>query len=98
MVEKQAMDRVYRMGQKRNVIVIRYIVRDSIEEVSHERSELFAVQRYLNSNHSLQYVQKIQRNKLDLIKRVLDGETITQKEVDKECVDISEPTHHITYR
>lgn len=53
MVEKQAMDRVYRMGQKRNVIVIRYIVKDSIEEVSHERFEFFALQKYFRSNHSL---------------------------------------------
>jgi SNF2 family DNA or RNA helicase len=35
MAEEQALDRVYRLGQTREVIAIRYIVKDSIEEVSH---------------------------------------------------------------
>jgi hypothetical protein len=35
MAEEQALDRVHRLGQTREVIVIRYIVRDSIEEVSY---------------------------------------------------------------
>ena len=35
MAEEQALDRVHRLGQTREVIAIRYIVRDSIEEVSH---------------------------------------------------------------
>lgn len=34
MAEAQAMDRVHRIGQQRDVVVIRYIVRRSIEEVS----------------------------------------------------------------
>jgi SNF2 family DNA or RNA helicase len=35
MAEEQALDRVYRLGQTREVIAIRYIVEDSIEEVRH---------------------------------------------------------------
>jgi hypothetical protein len=35
MAEEQALDRVYRLGQTREVIAIRYIVKNSIEEVSH---------------------------------------------------------------
>lgn len=32
-VEEQALARVYRMGQRRPVVTIRYIMKDSIEEV-----------------------------------------------------------------
>jgi SWI/SNF-related matrix-associated actin-dependent regulator of chromatin subfamily A3 len=35
MAEEQALDRVHRLGQTREVIAIRYIVKDSIEEVSY---------------------------------------------------------------
>lgn len=34
MIEEQAMSRIYRMGQKRNVKLVRYRIRDSFEEVS----------------------------------------------------------------
>jgi len=34
MAEEQALDSVYRLGQTREVLAIRYIVKDSIEEVS----------------------------------------------------------------
>ena len=33
MAEEQALDRVHRMGQRREVVATRYIVKDSIEEV-----------------------------------------------------------------
>ena len=33
MAEEQALDRVHRMGQKRDVVATRYIVKDSIEGV-----------------------------------------------------------------
>lgn len=32
MIEEQAMCRIYRMGQKRDVVTIRYRIRDSFEE------------------------------------------------------------------
>ena len=34
MAEEQAIDRVHRMGQEQEVRAIRYVVRNSIEEVS----------------------------------------------------------------
>jgi hypothetical protein len=33
MIEEQALSRVHRVGQKRNVSTIRYMMRDSVEEV-----------------------------------------------------------------
>lgn len=41
-------------------------------------------------------MQKIQKNKLDLSKRVIDGEIISQKEIDKERSDVSKPMCHST--
>jgi hypothetical protein len=35
MAEAQAVDRIYRIGQKREVFVTRYIVPNSIETVTH---------------------------------------------------------------
>lgn len=36
MAEEQALDRVHRLGQSREVVATRYIVKDSIEEVNHK--------------------------------------------------------------
>lgn len=36
MVEAQAVDRVHRIGQFRNVTITRYIVKESIENVRHQ--------------------------------------------------------------
>ena len=38
MIEEQALCRVHRVGQKRNVTTVRYLMRDSFEEVNHTRS------------------------------------------------------------
>jgi SNF2 family DNA or RNA helicase len=38
MVEEQALCRVHRVGQKRSVTTIRYLMRDSFEEVGHSIS------------------------------------------------------------
>lgn len=40
MAEAQAVDRVHRIGQTREVQVIRYCVKDSIEEVSRPTHDL----------------------------------------------------------
>lgn len=34
MIEEQALCRIHRVGQKRNVTTIRYLMKDSFEEVS----------------------------------------------------------------
>ena len=36
MVEAQAVDRVHRIGQERDVMITRYIMRDSVEKVGSE--------------------------------------------------------------
>ena len=41
MAEEQALDRVYRIGQTRDVLAIRYIVKDSIEEVRTRRIAIY---------------------------------------------------------
>lgn len=35
MIESQAVDRVHRIGQKQDIEVVRYVVHDSIDFVSH---------------------------------------------------------------
>jgi SNF2 family DNA or RNA helicase len=39
MVESQAVARVVRLGQKKKVSIIRYIIRGTVEQVSHLYSE-----------------------------------------------------------
>jgi len=39
MAEAQAVDRVHRIGQTRDVVVTRYIMRNSIEQVSEENTD-----------------------------------------------------------
>ncbi|OTB12627.1 hypothetical protein K445DRAFT_320766 [Daldinia sp. EC12] len=47
LIEQQAMDRVYRLGQKNEVITTRYIVSspDSIEQVSPQSTEIGLAKR-----------------------------------------------------
>lgn len=52
MAEAQAVDRVHRIGQTRDVEVVRYCVKDSIEEVSPLYSDLYQL-RYLLWLHIL---------------------------------------------
>jgi SNF2 family DNA or RNA helicase len=40
MAEAQAVDRIYRIGQKREVFITRYIVPNSIETVKHLRERI----------------------------------------------------------
>ena len=40
MVEYQAIARVFRLGQERNVRVVRYIMKGTVEEVCHISTEL----------------------------------------------------------
>lgn len=43
MVEAQAVDRVYRIGQTQEVTVIRYVVPDSVETVRHSLTRVLIV-------------------------------------------------------
>ena len=36
MVEEQALDRVHRFGQTKDVTTVRYVIKDTWEEVSHQ--------------------------------------------------------------
>jgi hypothetical protein len=63
MAEEQAFDRVHRLGQAREVIVIRYIVRDSIEEVSYRAIPEMPENNFLiNPVHHANSKRKIEPN------------------------------------
>lgn len=47
MAEAQAVDRVHRIGQTREVEVVRYCVKDSIEEVSQSFPKFFLLRHLL---------------------------------------------------
>ena len=50
MTEAQAVDRVHRIGQTRDVIVTRYIMRNSIEQVSKETTDSNISSESLHAN------------------------------------------------
>ena len=61
MAEEQAFDRVHRLGQTREVIVIRYIVRDSIEEVNYRAiPEIPKINFLINPVHHANSNRKIE--------------------------------------
>ena len=68
MVEEQALCRVHRVGQKRNVTTVRYLIRDSFEEVS--RPLIFILYNLSRQSVGLanvpQQVVKLQKRKRDL--------------------------------
>jgi hypothetical protein len=66
MVEAQAVDRVYRIGQTQEVTVIRYIVPTSVEIIS-VPFWLFSNYSVVNTHHRAQYVQQVQQEKLKII-------------------------------
>ena len=62
MAEEQALDRVHRMGQEAEVHAIRYIVEDSIEEVSY-RNPSTTLNLYTNRDaHSMSLLFRKQRH------------------------------------
>lgn len=72
MAEAQAIDRVHRVGQTRDVNVIRYIAKDSVETVSLS----FVFMKFLalvNFVFVLQYVQWIQDQKLQMIQHTMSS-------------------------
>lgn len=62
MVESQSLDRIHRMGQERDVVNIRYIVKDSIEEVRWGSHRLWIDQPLTG----IKYIQERQSKKLKL--------------------------------
>jgi hypothetical protein len=82
MAEAQAVDRVHRIGQTRDVLVTRYIMSDSIETVSHNNMAVFHTN--LAWTDSIQYIQWIQQDKIRLINRSLDFAEVSQSSVDDE--------------
>ena len=99
MAEAQAVDRVHRIGQSREVLTTRYITRDSIETVSRLAPiERGCIQYTEYVADSSQYVQWIQQEKIRLVNRSLDSADISQSEIDEQrwkVRDISEPDSRI---
>ena len=70
MAEEQALSRIHRMGQKKPVVTVRYIMQDSIEEVSAHlsyRDMLFLAE-------ILQNIYELQRRKLKLAALTISGD------------------------
>ena len=47
MIEEQALDRIHRIGQKKPVTTIRYIVKDSFEEVISQHLQTGSIDQFL---------------------------------------------------
>ena len=73
MAEEQALDRVHRLGQRRQVHAVRYIVKKSIEEVRLFYSSTPTLPTFSNCSRKLnelrgQYVVRLQRSKIQLFR------------------------------
>lgn len=90
MVEEQALDRVYRLGQQREVLAIRYFVKDSIEEASPTNC---CASTHFQGSYTLtifsQYVQQVQKSKTDLISRTFGQTGLSQHRIEQERLDVS---------
>lgn len=89
MTEAQAVDRVDRIGQTRDVIIRRYTIRKSIESVSKEdywENKLHYHQRnlYDETDSGHQYVKWVQDHKLKLIQQSLSESETSQSAVDEK--------------
>lgn len=80
MVEAQAVDRVYRIGQMQEVTVIRYIVPDSVETVSIFFLLCSDVQLQA-ADYTVQYVQVVQQEKMNMINQTNITRDITEREL-----------------
>ena len=91
MVEAQAIDRVHRMGQTRDIFVTKYIVKNSIETVnttccSCKKSQSLII---------WQYIQWVQEDKLNLIKQSIDLVDASQSDVENARLEVG--IHRILY-
>jgi hypothetical protein len=95
MVEKQAFDRVYRLGQKNPVKIFKYIVdmENSVEQVCPSQATFH--QKSVPNTHILasllQYVLKVQKRKLELISLSFGDEGNSKDE--KEDLNVSKLGH-----
>lgn len=80
MVEAQAVDRVYRIGQTRKVEIIRYIVPNSVETVSYCLVYRTKTTTLLIACTIAQYVQVVQQEKLHIINQTMNGCEMTESE------------------
>jgi hypothetical protein len=73
-VEEQAIARALRMGQTNSVKVFRYIMKNTVEEVRLEQTQvqLYNFELMLKANMS-QRILCLQKKKRDLIKFTIDG-------------------------
>lgn len=94
MAEAQAVDRVHRIGQSREVFTTRYITHDSIETVS--LAEPVTLARMYADRQ--QYVQWIQKQKLRLIDQTLDTVNVSQTEIDDQRWKVGNlPFNHLQH-
>ncbi|KAL9115841.1 MAG: hypothetical protein Q9227_000209 [Pyrenula ochraceoflavens] len=87
MAEAQAVDRIHRIGQTREVTVYRYIVNDSVETV--RSIPPFNYDPQVRNADPFQYIQWVQQDKLRLISQSLDFKDVSQTAVDKERWNVS---------
>lgn len=86
MMEEQALCRVHRMGQKREVTTIRYIMNNSFEEVSN--SCLLPHRVY---NDFLQKVVLIQDRKKELVNLTFSNARLSEADVGAGRLQVSRP-------
>lgn len=82
MVEAQAVDRVYRIGQVQEVTVIRYIVPDSVETVS--VLLLYSNIQAQAADYIAQYVQIVQQEKMNIINQTNNINDVTEPQLTVE--------------
>ena len=89
MVEAQAVDRVHRIGQKREVVITRYIMLNSIERVDQSTTYLIGI-----NTDSVQYIQRIQDEKLQFINQSIDSEHSSQDDIENRQYEVSRPSFY----
>lgn len=87
MSEEQALDRIHRLGQKREVTTVRYIIKDSFEEV---RSNAVGT---CGSADLDQNIIALQRKKKDLAELTLFRGPSVEAQVDQSRLQVGRSFH-----